>query len=495
MKSHAMNDCEQFQRLSYEERKNFSMKNRICLKCVSSNKHVSKDCNRDKLECKIYQQKHATILHDPTRHEKKDTSQVKSACSQVCGRSQPARSCARILLLEVFHQDNPSAKVPTYAVLDDQSTDVFVTDSLLEQLGVEGHEVNLEINTITGINSVRTQKVNCLHIQDIDNLHKSIKVPFAYSQEKIPANQEDIATPENAIDVIRNTQAMCAAANLRLHKFASNSKVVLEATPAEDRSKDLKDLDLHHDTLPVQCSLGTYWCIESDTIGFRIELKDKPLTRRGILSTVCSVYDPLGIVAPVILVGKQLLQELCRDGIRWDDPVPSHIHSQWEKWRSELALLEEITITRCVKPPGFGEPVVIELHSFSDASDLGLGQVTYLRLVNNSNQVHVSFLMGKARVAPLKPMSTPRRELTTAAVISVNVTSMLSRELNYKDPVEVYYTDSMYTTSMTVQNHSSGTMSPAQTTQLTLPHEEQPPNDFRNMNCGLKARTSCGRTM
>lgn len=170
MKSHAMNDCEQFQRLSYEERKNFLMKNRICLKCVSSNKHVSKDCNRDKLECKICQQKHATILHDPTRHEKKDTSQVKSACSQVCGRSQPARSCARIVLLEVFHQDNPSAKVPTYAVLDDQSTDVFVTDSLLEQLGVEGHEVNLEINTITGVNSVRTQKVNGLHIQDTRTL-------------------------------------------------------------------------------------------------------------------------------------------------------------------------------------------------------------------------------------------------------------------------------------------------------------------------------------
>ena len=708
MKSHAMNDCEQFQRLSYEECKNFLMKNRICLKCVSSNKHVSKDCNRDKLECKICQQKHATILHGPTRHEKKDTSQVKSACSQVCGRSQPARSCARIVLLEVFHQDNPSAKVPTYAVLDDQSTDVFVTDSLLEQLGVEGHELNLEINTITGVNSVRTQKVNGLHIQDIDNLHKSIKVPFAYSQEKIPASQEDIATPEiarswkhleemahrihhepdveiglligrnipsafqplrviygrdnepwaeeykfgwtvigpvcldnkedstncatvnlitirressqnhfnvptsnsakedsvvpfatrhyvkditspqhvremmqldyserhyarnipgteksesvedkrfrdilttnihknekgnwemplpfktddvtlpnnreqclkrllgikrkvlknsktlklytefmqeifvknhaslvppeelttsagkvwylphfdiyhpkkpdqirivfdcsaifqdqslnrhllqgpdmmnaligvlsrfrkeetavtcdieqmfhsfhvnpghrdflrflwfkdnnlngqicehrmdvhlfgavsspgvanfgprstaesgqeqfgqeaanflqndfyvddglksfttpeNAIDVIRNTQAMCAAANLRLHKFSSNSKVVLEATPVEDRSKDLKDLDLRNDTLPVQRSLGTYWCIESDTIGFRLELKDKPLTRRGILSTVCSVYDPLGIVAPVILVGKQLLQELCCDGIK-----------------------------------------------------------------------------------------------------------------------------------------------------------------------------------
>ena len=171
-------------------------------------------------------------------------------------------------------------------------------------------------------------------------------------------------------------------------------------------SKDLKDLNARHDVLPVQRSLGTYWCIETDTIGFHIELKDKPLTRRGILSTMSSVYDPLGIVAPVISVGKQLLQELCHDNMEWDDPVPSHVHSQREKWRSKLPLLEKITIARCVKPPSFGEPFVTELHSFSDASDVGLGQVTYLPLVNNLNQVHVSFLMGKAIVAPLKPIGT-----------------------------------------------------------------------------------------
>ena len=252
---------------------------------------------------------------------------------------------------------------------------------------------------------------------------------------------KSFATAKSAISVIQDTQAMCAAVNLRLHKFASNSKAVLEAIPVEDRSKDLKDLDLRHDVLPVQRSLGTYWCIESDTIGFRIELRDKPLTRRGILSTVSAVYDPLGIIAPVILVGKQLFQELCRDGVNWDDPVPSHIYAQWEKWRSELPLLEKIKIARCVKPPGFGEPIVTELHSYSDASEVGLGQVTYLRLVNSSREVHVSFPMGKASVAPLKPMSTPRRELT-AAVTSTNVASMLSKELHYRDPVEVFYTDS-----------------------------------------------------
>ena len=55
------------------------------------------------------------------------------------------------------------------------------------------------------------------------------------------------------------------SAKLRLHKFASNLKDVLEALPKDDQAKDLKDLDLRHDTLPFQRSLGTFWCIESDT--------------------------------------------------------------------------------------------------------------------------------------------------------------------------------------------------------------------------------------
>ena len=71
----------------------------------------------------------------------------------------------------------------------------------------------------------------------------------------------------------------------------------MEALPPEDCAKDIKDLDLRLDTLPVQRSLGKYWCIESDTRGFRIELKEKPLSRRGILSTVSLVYDPLEIVS------------------------------------------------------------------------------------------------------------------------------------------------------------------------------------------------------
>lgn len=244
-----------------------------------------------------------------------------------------------------------------------------------------------------------------------------------------------------AIELIEDSQALCASAKLRLQKFASNRKDVLEALLKDDRAKDLKDLDLRHDALPVQRSLGTYWCIESDTLGFRIELKDKPLSRRGILSTISSVYDPLGIVSPVILTGKQILQDLCRQKVDWDDPLPDGIIARWERWRTELPLLEKVKLNRCVKPPGFGSPVQAEVHSFSDASESGIGQVPYLRTVNSKGEVHVSFLIAKSRVAPIKPISIPRMELT-AAVVSVNITKMLQSELNYENLRSVYYTDS-----------------------------------------------------
>ena len=252
---------------------------------------------------------------------------------------------------------------------------------------------------------------------------------------------KSVPTAQQALQLINDSQTMCAKDNLRLHKFASNCKEVLEVLPANNRGKDLKDLDLRHDPMPVQRSLGTYWCIESDTFGFRIELRDKPVTRRGILLAISSVYDPLGAVSPVILNGKQILQALCRQNVIWDDLIPTDILPLWEKWRTELPLIEKLKFPRCLKPSEFGDPVKTEIHSFSDASDNGIGQISYVRMINQRNEVHVSFLMAKSRVAPIKPISIPRLELT-AAVVSVNVTRMLKSELDVDNVQCYYYTDS-----------------------------------------------------
>ena len=143
---------------------------------------------------------------------------------------------------------------------------------------------------------------------------------------------KSFANPEEAIATVKNAQAICASANLRLHKFASNNKVVLESISKEDCANDLKDLDLRHDALPIQLPWEPTGALSPILWDSEIQLKDKPCTRRGMLSTVCSVYDPLGIVAPVILIGRQILQDLCRDNYGWDDPVPNELLSRWEKF-------------------------------------------------------------------------------------------------------------------------------------------------------------------
>ena len=252
---------------------------------------------------------------------------------------------------------------------------------------------------------------------------------------------KSVKNTEQATTLIQRTKDLCARGGLRLHKFISNSKEVIAAIPQKDRASTLKNLDLHNDRLPTERALGVYWCVESDTFQMRITLHDTPLTRRGILSTISSIYDPLGFVAPVLLMGKQLLQELCRDRVDWDDPVPDHIRTRWEQWRNELLLLNDFKVQRCFKPTDFGELKSIQLHHFSDASTAGYGQCSYIRLLNVQEQVHCELVMAKSRVSSLKGITIPRLELT-AALVSVKVSTILHKELDFDKIVDIYWTDS-----------------------------------------------------
>ena len=104
----------------------------------------------------------------------------------------------------------------------------------------------------------------------------------------------------SSIALISNIRKMCASGGFNLMKFSSNDKEVLESIPQEERSREVKKCDLAVDNLPAERALGVCWCVENDSLGFRIELKDKPFTRRGILSFISSVYDPLGLAAPYL---------------------------------------------------------------------------------------------------------------------------------------------------------------------------------------------------
>ena len=78
----------------------------------------------------------------------------------------------------------------------------------------------------------------------------------------------------------------------------------------------------------------------------------------------------------------------------------------------------------------------------SDTSETGYGQCSYLRLVDDNNQVHCSFVMGKAHVAPRKTVSIPWLELAAAAAVSVRVADVLKNELDYERIEEFHWTGS-----------------------------------------------------
>ncbi|XP_071092701.1 uncharacterized protein [Haliotis cracherodii] len=199
---------------------------------------------------------------------------------------------------------------------------------------------------------------------------------------------------DTAVSLVQDLVSACADGGFRLTKFTSNSRNLLKSIPTDDHSKELQSRDLDYDDVPIERALGMRWYVNSDMFGFSVELPDKPVTRRGILSTVSSFYDPLGMVFSVILPAKKILQDLCTDqSLDWDDDIPSAPACEWKKWLSELDLMKTLNIPWCVKPFDFGEVTSAQLHVFSDASTRGYGCVVYLRLCDKSENIHVAFLM------------------------------------------------------------------------------------------------------
>ena len=158
-------------------------------------------------------------------------------------------------------------------------------------------------------------------------------------------------------------------------KFASNSKKVLHSIPETFRRNGVKDKDIGYN-LPDAQGFGILWNVEADTLGFKIAIKEKPLTRRGMLSTLSSIYDPLGLGAPFLLkVKKDNNRHFVHKTSRWDD---------WKKWSYQLNWLKNLHMRRCFKPPKFSRIREISIHHFSDLSDSGYDQASYLHLVSET---------------------------------------------------------------------------------------------------------------
>jgi hypothetical protein len=74
------------------------------------------------------------------------------------------------------------------------------------------------------------------------------------------------------------------------------------------------------------------------------------VTKRLFLSDTSRIFDPLGLLAPVLTTTKVLFQKLWLRGISWDDPLPQDLLEIWMNWRTELPKLQELRLPRCILP-------------------------------------------------------------------------------------------------------------------------------------------------
>ncbi|GFW84207.1 integrase catalytic domain-containing protein [Trichonephila clavipes] len=160
--------------------------------------------------------------------------------------------------------------------------------------------------------------------------------------------------------------------------------------------------------------LGMLWNLDKDTlrcnINFEILTCETKITKRLILSTVQKVFDANGLLSPTTLPPKLLLQETWKLELPWDSELPKNIVNKFMKWANEMYLLKEVSVPRYI---AINE--TSELHIFVDASKSSYGACAFVRTVVE-NDVKVTLLRSKARVAPLKSLTIPRLELMSCCI-------------------------------------------------------------------------------
>lgn len=253
---------------------------------------------------------------------------------------------------------------------------------------------------------------------------------------------KSFSSAAKAIDLLKRTQEMLAASNLRLHKIASNDSEVLDAFLPEDHAKGLQNLDFDDSSDLIQRSLGLNWDLKHDHFTFRVATTEKPFTRRGVLSTVNSLFDPLGLVAPITIQGKFLLRKLTSgEALDWDSPLADEKEAEWRIWKDSLQSLSDFRIPRAYTPTTLTTACRKELHIFSDASVKAIAAVAYLKVIDSDGKCHVGFVLGKAKLAPAAAHTIPRLELG-AAVLAVEMAELVESELDISVDVMQFYTDS-----------------------------------------------------
>jgi hypothetical protein len=251
---------------------------------------------------------------------------------------------------------------------------------------------------------------------------------------------------EEAAQLMLDMRDMMAKGGFPLKKFQSNQRNAL-------KSLDQMDLDPNHtltfsDVSATTKTLGVKYHPLEDVLMFSFCDKmdhNGEETRRTLLQQLHRIYDPMGLLAPFTVRAKQLFQQAWLTRGDWDDPLPEDLSQEWEDWKEDVTLLDEIKVKRCLIPPEFKNPK-FSLHAFGDASEAAYGACVYLRVEDVDHpQSYTTILCSKTRVTPLgRKRSIPELELM-AALIAARLVRYVEKEMNLTIDTIHCWTDSKVT--------------------------------------------------
>lgn len=221
-----------------------------------------------------------------------------------------------------------------------------------------------ELTTLTyGTSSASYLATRCL--KHLAESHRS-ELPLGSRTVERDFYMDDMLSGADSLDevaVIRDeTISLLRSGGFELSKWASNHP---------DLIKDLSGLDSSSVTIDkgkTSSVLGVKWNATRDTFCFLYEPPEisGTISKRVILSEVSRLFDPLGLLGPIIVSAKLVLQDLWRSGTSWDESVPPDIYFRWIELKAQLVAIYRLRVPRCVK---FATDLAaIQIHGFCDAS-------------------------------------------------------------------------------------------------------------------------------